>query len=285
VIVTAGRDEPRGHAIRLFGIWAVLSVISVVLIIWVLGPQLPPGSMTIQAHGQTSANIVLTAVCVPIALLVVVFFLYSLVAFRARGQDGDGAPIHTNGRVMMIWLASTVVIVMGLAAWGSFELLPEQNGAGGGAGPSPIFKPAGAASALPVQVIGEQWLWTFRYPTYGGVETDQLAIPVHRYVALHVTSLDVNHSFWAYKLGVKADAVPGVDNIAYVNAQDTGTFTIRCAELCGLWHGHMYTQGLVLSQAGFSAWIAKEQKKNAPATKFLPPYSTHYFPEPGRRAG
>jgi cytochrome c oxidase subunit II len=285
VTAEVGRDEPRGHAIRLFTIWGVLSVLAVVLIIWVLGPQLPPGSMTSQAHGQTFANIVLTAVCVPIALLVIIFFGYSLVAFRARGLAGDGPPIHTNGRVIMIWLATTVTVVVGLAIWGSYELLPGQTGAGGGSGPAPIYKPTDAGAALPIQVIGEQWLWTFRYPTYGGVETQQLAIPVHREVAFHVTSLDVTHSFWAYKLGVKADAVPNVDNVAYVNAKDTGTFTIRCAELCGLWHGHMYTQGLVLSPAGFNSWIAKERKQNLPATKFLPPFSTHYFPEPQRRAG
>jgi cytochrome c oxidase subunit 2 len=285
VTAEVGRDEPRGHAIRLFAIWGVLSVISVVLIIWVLGPQLPPGSMTVQAHGQTTTNIILTAVCVPIALFVVIFFIYSLWAFRARGEEGDGAPIKTNGQVIVLWLATTSVIVIGLAAWGAYELLPGQNGAGGGMGPSPIFKPVGASSALPVQVIGQQWLWTFRYPTYGGVESSTLAIPVHRYVALHVTSLDVTHSFWAYKLGVKADAVPGADNIAYVNANDTGSFTIRCAELCGLWHGHMFTQGFVLSDPQFAVWIAKTQKLNAISTRVLPPFSLHYFPQPLRRAG
>jgi cytochrome c oxidase subunit 2 len=283
--VVPGRDESRGHAIRLFAIWGVLSVLAVVLVIWVLGPQLPPGSMTTQAHGQTSANIVLTAVCVPIALFVVIFFGYSLVAFRSRGLAGDGPPIHTNGRVITIWLASTVVVVLGLAIWGSFELLPEQAGAGGGAGPNPIYKPVGASTALPVQVIGQQWLWSFRYPTYGGVESPQLAIPAHRLVAFHVTSLDVTHSFWAYKLGVKADAVPGVDNIAYVDANDTGAFTIRCAELCGLWHGHMYTKGLVLGGSQFAAWITKVGRENAISTHFLPPLSTHYFPDPLRRAG
>ena len=30
-----------------------------------------------------------------------------------------------------------------------------------------------------------------------------------------MTSLDVIHSFWAYQLGVKADANPGVNNVAY----------------------------------------------------------------------
>jgi hypothetical protein len=40
-------------------------------------------------------------------------------------------------------------------------------------------------------------------------------------VEFHVTSLDVIHSFYAYKLGVKADANPGVDNVAYTKPPAT----------------------------------------------------------------
>ena len=67
-----------------------------------------------------------------------------------------------------------------------------------------------------MQVIAQQWKFTYRYPTYGGVETPHLVLPVNQMVELHVTSLDVIHSFWAYQLGVKADANPDVDNIAFV---------------------------------------------------------------------
>lgn len=279
-------DPARSHIVWVFGLWLVLSAVAVPLVIFVLGPQLPPGSMTVEAHGQTQANIVMTATITPIVLFVLVFFVYSLVFFRQRGKTlEDGPPIRGNSRAIVLWLATTVVTVMFLAAWGSYELFPGDTGAGGGAGPSPVFTPVADKSALPVQVIAQQWAWSFRYPTYGGVETLQLALPAGRLVALHVTSLDVTHSFWAYKLGVKADAVPGADNIAYVKAKSTGTFTVRCAELCGLWHGHMYTKGYVLSDSGFASWISQAQEQNALSTKFLPPYTRTYFPEPLRRAG
>ncbi len=280
----AAERRPR-HLVRILSFWVLSSLIAVPLVIFVLGPQLPPGSMTVEAHAQTQANIVMTATITPIVLLILVFFVYALVVFRQRGSVGDGPPIRGNSRAIVVWLAATVTTVMFLAAWGSYELFPGDTGAGGGAGPNPVFTPSGAKSALPIQVIGQQWAWTFRYPTYGGVETLQLALPVGRLVAFHVTSLDITHSFWAYKLGVKADAVPGADNIAYVKAKSTGSFTIRCAELCGLWHGHMYTHGEVLSDGGFSTWISQAQKRNAPSTKVLPPYSHTYFPEPQRRAG
>ncbi len=53
-------------------------------------------------------------------------------------------------------------------------------------------------------------------PGYGGVETRFLEMPANTLVEFNVTSLDVIHSFWAYQLGVKADANPGANNVAYV---------------------------------------------------------------------
>ncbi|MEA2656672.1 MAG: hypothetical protein QOI23_2037, partial [Chloroflexota bacterium] len=56
-------------------------------------------------------------------------------------------------------------------------------------------------------------------------------------------------------------------------------FTVRCAELCGLWHGHMADPtAAVVSQADFATWIAQVQKDNAGLN--LPPYSPIYFPHP-----
>jgi cytochrome c oxidase subunit II len=105
-----------------------------------------------------------------------------------------------------------------------------------------------------VQVIAQQWLFTYRYPQYGGMETPQLELPVGQPVEFDVTSLDVIHSFWAYELGVNADANPQVNNVAYTTPEHTGQVTVRCAELCGLWHGAMYNYGQVVSVAAFRAW-------------------------------
>ena len=69
---------------------------------------------------------------------------------------------------------------------------------------------------------------TFRYPTYGGVETTTLDLPVNREIEFHVTSLDVVHSFWAVELGVKADAVLGADNVAFDKPWELGSFQVRC---------------------------------------------------------
>jgi len=133
---------------------------------------------------------------------------------------------------------------------------------------------------LQVQVIGQQWTFTYRYPQFGGMESTELMLPVDTPVTFHVTSLDVIHSFWAYQLAVKADANPLVDNVAYVTPKALGSVTVRCNELCGIWHGAMFNYGQVVSQSAFESWAsgvqAKEQADGVLAA--LPPYTLTYDP-------
>jgi cytochrome c oxidase subunit II len=280
----AGPDVRHGR--RILIIWALANVILVPIVIWVIGPSIPPGQASQQASDQHDVNVVLTALATPVLLLIWVYFGYSVAVFRQRGPEVvDGPPIEGDPRIQVTWLVATTAIVLALAVYGTAGLLGSSNGAGGGQGPTPLATPANPASALQVQVIGQQWMWTFRFPGYGGVETADLVLPVNREVEFHVTSIDVDHSFWAYELGVKADAIPGNDNVAFVKPTQVRRFQIRCAELCGLWHGHMNTTGQVVSQANFASWIAQQQATYSGVTKQLPPYSHVYYPAPDERAG
>jgi len=283
--MSAMRTPQGRHARRIGAIWLVETAVAVPLIVLVLGPHLPPGRMSSEAGAQVDANVVLTALLGPIALLVCTSFVYSLVVFRSRGATGDGPPIFGHGPSQTAWLVATSTVVLTLAAWGSYTLVVSSDGAGGGQGPNPILLPKGSKQALQVQVIGQQWNWTYRFPSYGGLETAHLDLPAGAAVELHVTSLDVVHSFWAYQLGVKADAVPGADNVVFVHPRKLGTFSIRCAELCGLWHGHMYQTGDVVTPKAFATWIAQQARAEQGNERYLPPYEKVYYPQPLRRAG
>ena len=286
-MTTADGSDPAPNVRRVVVVWWALSVIGVLLVIFVLGPHIPPGSDTAQAHEQHRANVIISAILTPIAIGLLVYFAYALTVFRQRGDViEDGPPIHGNSRLQGIWLISTVTIVLFLAAYGTYALYAtESSAAGAGGGQGATLISAAPAGALQVQVVSQQWQFTFRYPQYGGVETTQLALPLNRTVVFHVTSLDVIHSFWAYQLGVKVDAVPGADNVADVTPHTLGTFNVRCAELCGVWHGAMATTGLVLTPSAFSSWIAQQRVKNAPSARHLPPYHSVYYPDPIERAG
>jgi len=266
-------------------LWCVGSAIVVtLLVIFLLAPIVPPGNHTVEASGQVVDNTVLFGLSAFVASVVLAYFVYSSFAFHERQPELalDGPPIRGHSKIQAWWLVITTTTVLFLAAFGSIQLLAD--GAGGGQGPNPIAAPAGAGHALQVQVIAQQWKFTYRWPSYGGVETNTLNIPANTLIEFHVTSLDVIHSFWAYQLGVKADANPGFDNIAYVTTKGPFTFNIHCAELCGLWHGYMYETGHVVPKAQFDSWIAQQKQHYAPTTKTLPPYQKKYYPSPTRRA-
>jgi cytochrome c oxidase subunit 2 len=271
------------HARRVLIAWIVLSVVATPIVYFVLGPALPPGKSTVQAAGQVFDNTVLVAFVTPIVCLLVVFFVYVLTQFRAAPSSElvDGPPLRNDSTVQTTWVAVTSVAVLFLAGFGTYELL--KDGSGGGQGPAPIAKVSG--NNFQVQVIAQQWEFTYRYPSLGGLETSQLVLPADTNIELHVTSLDATHSFWAVQLGVKADANPGVDNIAYVQTKGARSFDIHCAELCGLWHGYMFDTGEIVPASQFAAWVKQQQQVFASVAKYMPKYSTVYYPDPQRRAG
>ncbi len=270
----AGPAEPR-HGLRIFLIWLVASAIADPIIWFVWGPHLPPGDLSSSAASQQTDMTVMAVMSAPVVLFVLIYFIYALITWRQKpGDEEDGPPIHGNARVSASWIIGTSVIVLGLFVYGTVELIVPA-GAGAGEGNTPVWRPSGG-TPLQVQVIGQQWRFTYRYPQFGGFETTELLLPAGREVQFNVTSLDVIHSFWAIQLAVKADANPQLNNVAYTKTLHTGMFTVRCSELCGLWHGAMFDTGRVVSVAAFQAWATRTEAQLAALTKQLPPYALTY---------
>jgi Heme/copper-type cytochrome/quinol oxidases, subunit 2 len=268
----------RTHALRLLVAWAVLSVIGIVVVMQI---QFPPGDQSRQSGDQSSLLSLMAVLSTPVLVGVVLFILYAAFAFRQPAKAlEDGPPSYGNLRVQVAWIAITAVVVLLLAGIGITQLASAASPTDFSATQLGTSSPVGAAGkSLQVQVISQQWYFTYRYADYGGVESTHLVLPLDANVEIHVTSTDILHSFWAYQLGVKADANPGVDNVTYVTTMRTGSFQVRCAELCGIWHGSMSdADGRVVSQADFATWIAQLQQDNADLT--LPPYAPAYFPSP-----
>jgi cytochrome c oxidase subunit II len=279
-----------GHFGRIMVLWLVVAAISMTLAAIFLTPILPPGTASAEASGQRFDNEVLILVSFFVCSLIFAYFGYVLVVFRARdGAATDGPPIRGHLPAQTIWVAATTLTVLFLAAFGTYELL---GGAGGGQGAKPVFTsfssdqlPRSGDPPLQVQVIAQQWQFTYRYPDEGGFESAQFVLPVDRQVEIHVTSLDVIHSFWIAALGLKADANPGVDNIAYITPRRIGDVHIQCAELCGLFHGYMFDTGRVVSAADFAKFVKRERAFVLPVMRYMPSYSNTYLPAPQFRGG
>jgi cytochrome c oxidase subunit 2 len=275
----SGQDETH-HFRRMGAIWLVVSLAGDLLFWFLVGPHVPPGRMTSSATGDAVDFNLLFITALPVMFAVWVYMGYAIWNWRAgRGHPDPVPQPHDHGHfgIQATWMATSLVIVMAAFVFGTVELVVTA-GAGGGEGPDPIWTPT-SKTVLPIQVIAQQWKFTYRYPTFGGFETDDLVIPDHTAIAFHVTSLDVVHSFWAYQIGVKADANPDQDNVAFTTTNQTGTFTVRCSELCGLWHGAMYDTGSIMSKTAFNSWALRTKASLADNTKYLPPFAWTYTPD------
>ena len=209
----------------------------------------------------------------PVLLLVVIYLIYAIDLLPpARGRDArrTGRSAATR-ELQTTWIVVTSALVLALAAYGTTRLLAD-NGAGSGSGPDPAHVPegpklrgAGDRPAVERSPTATPPTAASRRPTSCCPSTRRLNCTSPRSTSIH--------SFWAYQLGVKADANPDVDNVAFVKPTKEETFEVHCAELCGIWHGGMFDHGRVVSGPAFQTWIHATAGTFAPATKVLPKYS------------
>jgi cytochrome c oxidase subunit 2 len=118
-----------------------------------------------------------------------------------------------------------------------------------------------------VQVVGQQWSWTFDYlhePSVGGTSVYDVGTPAQlpalwlvkgQTVTFHLRSPDVIHSFWVPSFAMKLDDIPGRDNSFSVTPTRIGHFPGRCAELCGWLHSRMLFTLKVVNERAFNAHL------------------------------
>ena len=142
----------------------------------------------------------------------------------------------------MIWLSVSIVLVVFLLFWGMMVLSSEGTPEG---------------NAIRMQVVGQQWVWTFHYGSTD-ITSTQLVLPINRQVEFEVSSKDVTHGFWPVQLGVQVDANPGFTTTIAASPNKLGKFDVRCSQLCGLEHAYMQTTGRVVTEKQFVHWLAQK---------------------------
>ena len=186
------------------------------------------------------------AICIGVFGVVAAVTIYSVVNFRVRpDDDSDGPPIHGHTGLEIAWTAIPTVLVTVIAIISAVALA--ENGK---------LK----SNRLVVDVTAQQFAWHFKYPQYGGFQTDQLRLVEGRQVELRLRSLDVIHSFWVPEFRQKQDAVPGIVTTLPITPTKVGTRTLVCTELCGLGHALMRAPVIVMKEAQFDKWARTQQQ-------------------------
>ncbi len=179
---------------------------------------------------------------VNIVFLVLITFLMIYFVFRFHHKKNvQPKDIEGNVWLEMTWTVVPTLIVLGMffAGWSSFRFLRTVP-----------------ADALVVRVNAFQWAWSFEYEN--GMFSDVLKVPVNKPVKLILTSQDVIHSFYVPAFRIKEDALPGKETYLWFQSNEVGTYTVFCAEYCGLNHAFMQTTIEVLPEEEFQRWYESE---------------------------
>jgi cytochrome c oxidase subunit 2 len=203
---------------------------------------------------------------------ITVFVAVALVRYRHR-HDRRAAYEPENKRLEWQLLIATTVgvaamLAPGLLVWAKFVDVPQD--------------------AAVVEVVGQQWHWSYRLPGADGklgtvdarfvsddnpfgmnprdahgqddvlVSSPELHLPLGKPVKLLLRSKDVLHNFSVAQIRVKMDLVPGLVTYVWFTPTRTGSFDLLCEELCGIAHYAMRGRIVVDEGAAHQAWLARQ---------------------------
>jgi cytochrome c oxidase subunit 2 len=181
--------------------------------------------------------------------------LVTAILFRDRPGRREPRQIHGNTRLEILWTVIPVVILASIA-------VPTVRG---------VFDLTSCGEdAYPVEIIGHQWWFEYRYPETGVDTATVLVIPAGREVCATMTSEDVIHNYWVPALNGKRYLIPGQETHLRLQADEPGTYAGQCAEFCGLSHSLMRAQVRALPPAEFDAWLARQAEPAAQPAEGTP---------------
>jgi cytochrome c oxidase subunit 2 len=203
---------------------------------------------------------------------IVLFTAYCVWRFRHR--EGNVADYKPENKRLETWLTVATgvgvaaMLAPGLVVWAQFVTVP--------------------AEATEVEVVGQQWQWTYRLPGKDGklgtastqaitpenplgvhaddpagqddvlIQGGDLHLPIDKPVKVLLRAVDVLHDFYVPQFRAKMDMIPGSVTYYWFTPTRTGSFEALCAELCGT--GHSYMRGIVVvdTQADYDAWLQEQ---------------------------
>jgi cytochrome c oxidase subunit II len=189
--------------------------------------------------------------------------IWAAVAYRRRrGQTGLPVQLRYNLPIEILYTVIPLILVLGFFAFTARDQAAIEQ-----AIPDPDVK---------IEVFGKRWAWDFNYVNEnvystgvqaellpnGPIDTSnlpKLVLPVDAKVEIKIQSRDVIHSFWVVEFLYKKDMIPGKENYMYFIPQEIGTYTGKCAELCGEYHSLMLFEVDVVSQADYDAYIEEQR--------------------------
>ena len=198
-----------------------------------------------------------------IVAIVLALMVFIMIRFREKANPVPSKTSH-NTLIEIIWTVVPIIILIVIAV-PSINLLYKQD----------VIRD----TEVTIKAVGNTWNWEYSYPDHENIDsfvanpldktqskeagkpyllaTDAaVVVPVNTNVKVLVTSVNNMHAWTIPSFGIKMDAVPGIINETWFNANRTGTFYGQCSEICGIKHYYMPIEVEVVSKADYARWVA-----------------------------
>ncbi len=242
------------------------------------------------AHGKTIDAMFWTT----FGITIIVFFATQIMlftfAYLYRGSaDRKAYYLPHNNTIEKLWTITPAIVLATLVIFGFFTWRKITN----------TVDAKGEPASLNVDVTGHQFAWELRYPGHDGklglknyklisgtnivgvdfkdhnslddLHADTMMLPVNKSVRLNIIAEDVIHSVYMPNFRVQINAVPGlptyfkftptITTAEMRNRLDDQTFDyhLYCNKICGGSHYNMQKLVIVVTQAEYENWLARQK--------------------------
>ncbi|MCH7972994.1 MAG: cytochrome c oxidase subunit II [Bacteroidetes bacterium] len=192
------------------------------------------------AQNVDNTFIIIVGICVFFLVLITTLLITFAIKYNKK-RNPKAVNIHGNTKLEIIWTIIPTLIVLYIfwLGWSDYiELATPPK------------------DAMVINATASMWQWKFTYSN--GKQADTLYVPVNENIKIKLNSTDVSHSFYIPAFRIKRDAMPNTNNSTWFNAEKLGSYTLFCAEYCGLNHSKMYTEVKVVTKDKFNNWLNSE---------------------------
>lgn len=243
----AARVRPAARTVALAASMALLGGCQAVVLS-------PSGDVAAQQRDLiVIATVLMLLIIVPVMALTVLFAR----RYRQQNEAATYEPDwdHSTSLELVIWSAPLLIIIcLGAVTWtGTHKLDPYR----------PIDRidarrpVADSVKPLDVQVVALDWKWLFIYPEYGIATVNEVAAPVDRPVAFHLTSSSVMNAFYIPALAGMIYTMPGMETQLHAVINKPGDYEGFSANFSGDGFSKMHFRFHGLSNGQFDQWVAK----------------------------
>jgi cytochrome c oxidase subunit 2 len=186
-----------------------------------------------------------------IGVAVVVFAAVAFAVIRYRDREGRVPSRRSEANGLEAGAAVLIAAIVALLVFRTFTTEAHEDNS--------------ASEPVRIAITAFQWGWRFDYPGQGvtvvgnAADPPTFAVPGDRPVSFALRSADVIHAFWIPGERFKRSAIPGRVNRFDMTFETPGTEEGLCSEFCGLLHGDMRFDVLVLSDESYERWLAAQR--------------------------